>query len=124
MAKSQAVRTRFSRGAPLLSSSAFAARIRGSAASFGFVPAGPQPTRIRPLRQECYESGLDGYKKTPEKMLNAWATERAGVTGYHHKGPMAPPSHSSSAEDLYHEGLDRLAAGDAVGAAQKLRDCL
>jgi Flp pilus assembly protein TadD len=37
---------------------------------------------------------------------------------------MAPPSHSSSAEDLYHEGLDRLAAGDAVGAAQKLRDCL
>jgi Flp pilus assembly protein TadD len=37
---------------------------------------------------------------------------------------MAPPSHSSSAEDLYHEGLDRLAEGDAAGAAQKLRDCL
>jgi Tfp pilus assembly protein PilF len=37
---------------------------------------------------------------------------------------MAPPSHSSIAEDLYHEGLDRLAEGDAAGAAQKLRDCL
>jgi Flp pilus assembly protein TadD len=37
---------------------------------------------------------------------------------------MAPPSHSSTAEDLYHEGLDRLAEGDAPGAAQKLRDCL
>ena len=37
---------------------------------------------------------------------------------------MAPPSHSSIAEDLYHEGLDRLAEGDAGGAAQKLRDCL
>ena len=37
---------------------------------------------------------------------------------------MAPPSHSSTAEDLYHEGLDRLAEGDAAGAAQKLRDCL
>ena len=37
---------------------------------------------------------------------------------------MPPPSHSSSAEDLYHEGLDRLAEGDAAGAAQKLRDCL
>jgi Tfp pilus assembly protein PilF len=37
---------------------------------------------------------------------------------------MAPPSHSSPAEDLYHEGLDRLEEGDAAGAAQKLRDCL
>jgi Flp pilus assembly protein TadD len=38
---------------------------------------------------------------------------------------MPPPSQSSSsAEDLYHEGLDRLAEGDAAGAAQKLRDCL
>jgi Tfp pilus assembly protein PilF len=37
---------------------------------------------------------------------------------------MPPPSRSSSAEDLYHEGLDRLAEGDAAGAAQKLRDCL
>ena len=37
---------------------------------------------------------------------------------------MPPPSHSSSAEDLYHEGLDRLAEGDAVGAAQSLRLCL
>jgi Flp pilus assembly protein TadD len=37
---------------------------------------------------------------------------------------MPPPSHSSTAEDLYHEGLDRLAEGDAVGAAQKLRECL
>jgi Flp pilus assembly protein TadD len=35
-----------------------------------------------------------------------------------------PPSHSSSAEDLYHEGLDRLAEGDAAGAVQKLRHCL
>jgi Tfp pilus assembly protein PilF len=37
---------------------------------------------------------------------------------------MPLPSHSSSAEDLYHEGLDRLAEGDAAGAAQKLRNCL
>jgi Flp pilus assembly protein TadD len=37
---------------------------------------------------------------------------------------MPPPSHSSTAEDLYHEGLDRLAEGDAAGAAQKLRHCL
>jgi Flp pilus assembly protein TadD len=37
---------------------------------------------------------------------------------------MPPPSHSSAAEDLYHEGLDRLAEGDAAGAAQKLRYCL
>jgi Tfp pilus assembly protein PilF len=37
---------------------------------------------------------------------------------------MAPSSHSSTAEDLYHEGLNRLAEGDAAGAAQKLRDCL
>lgn len=32
--------------------------------------------------------------------------------------------HSSAADDLYHEGLDRLAEGDAVGAAQTLRRCL
>src|ERR1700678_4133398 len=37
---------------------------------------------------------------------------------------MPPPSHSSTAEDLYHEGLDRLAEGDAAGAAQPLRRCL
>jgi Tfp pilus assembly protein PilF len=37
---------------------------------------------------------------------------------------MPPPSQSSSAEDLYHEGLDRLAEGDAAGAVQKLRECL
>jgi len=37
---------------------------------------------------------------------------------------MLQPSQSSGAEDLYHEGLDRLAEGDAAGAAQKLRDCL
>jgi Flp pilus assembly protein TadD len=37
---------------------------------------------------------------------------------------MPPPSQSSSAEDLYHEGLDRLAEGDAAGAVQKLRHCL
>jgi Tfp pilus assembly protein PilF len=37
---------------------------------------------------------------------------------------MQPPSHSTIAEDLYHEGLDRLAEGDAAGAAQKLRECL
>jgi Flp pilus assembly protein TadD len=37
---------------------------------------------------------------------------------------MSPSSHSSSAEGLYHEGLDRMAEGDAAGAAQKLRDCL
>ena len=48
----------------------------------------------------------------------------AWTAGYHRSGAMPPPSHSSSAEDLYHEGLDRLAEGDAAGAAQKLRDCL
>jgi Flp pilus assembly protein TadD len=37
---------------------------------------------------------------------------------------MRPSSHSSAAEDLYHEGLDRLAEGDAAGAVQKLRNCL
>jgi Flp pilus assembly protein TadD len=37
---------------------------------------------------------------------------------------MPPNSQSSSAEDLYHEGLDRLAEGDAAGAVQKLRQCL
>ncbi len=29
-----------------------------------------------------------------------------------------------TAEDLYHEGLDRLADGDPAGAAQSLRRCL
>jgi Tfp pilus assembly protein PilF len=37
---------------------------------------------------------------------------------------MPPPSHSSSAEDLYYQALDRLAAGDAAGAADTLRRCL
>jgi Flp pilus assembly protein TadD len=37
---------------------------------------------------------------------------------------MLQPPQSPSAEALYHEGLDRLAEGDAAGAAQKLRDCL
>ncbi len=37
---------------------------------------------------------------------------------------MRPPSHSSSAEELYYEALDRLAEGDAVGAARNLRRCL
>jgi Tfp pilus assembly protein PilF len=46
------------------------------------------------------------------------------VVTYHEDGPMPPPAHSPSAEDLYHEGLDRLAEGDATGAAKKLRDCL
>jgi Tfp pilus assembly protein PilF len=32
--------------------------------------------------------------------------------------------HSSTAEDLYHAGLDRLAHGDAAGAARELRRCL
>ena len=32
--------------------------------------------------------------------------------------------HSSTAQDLYHEGLDRLAEGDAAGAVQRLRHCL
>jgi Flp pilus assembly protein TadD len=34
------------------------------------------------------------------------------------------PSHFSTAEELYHEALDRLAEGDAAGAAQTLRRCL
>ena len=37
---------------------------------------------------------------------------------------MPPPSQSSEAEELYYQALDRLAEGDAAGAAQKLRDCL
>jgi Flp pilus assembly protein TadD len=35
-----------------------------------------------------------------------------------------PMTHSSTAQDLYHEGLDRLAEGDAAGAVQRLRHCL
>jgi Flp pilus assembly protein TadD len=31
---------------------------------------------------------------------------------------------SSTAQDLYHEGLDRLAEGDTAGAVQRLRHCL
>jgi Tfp pilus assembly protein PilF len=34
------------------------------------------------------------------------------------------PTPSPSAEELYHRGLDRLAEGDAAGAAQSLRLCL
>jgi Flp pilus assembly protein TadD len=34
------------------------------------------------------------------------------------------PSHFSTAEELYHEALDRLAEGDAAGAAKTLRRCL
>ncbi len=37
---------------------------------------------------------------------------------------MPTPSHFSEAEDLYHQGIDRLAEGDAAGAAQTLRRCL
>jgi Flp pilus assembly protein TadD len=37
---------------------------------------------------------------------------------------MPTPSQPSAAEELYYEGLDRLAAGDAAGAAQNLRRCL
>ena len=33
-------------------------------------------------------------------------------------------SHFSTAEELYHQGLDRLAEGDPAGAAQDLRRCL
>ena len=33
-------------------------------------------------------------------------------------------SHFSTAEELYHLGLDRLAEGDAAGAALELRRCL
>jgi Flp pilus assembly protein TadD len=35
-----------------------------------------------------------------------------------------PPAHSSAAENLYHEALDLLAAGDAAGAVIRLRRCL
>jgi Flp pilus assembly protein TadD len=34
------------------------------------------------------------------------------------------PSQFSTAEELYHHGIDRLAEGDADGAAQTLRRCL
>ena len=34
------------------------------------------------------------------------------------------PSHSSAAEELYHQGLDQLAEGDAAAAADSLRRCL
>ncbi len=37
---------------------------------------------------------------------------------------MLPPPHSSSAEELYHQALDRLAAGDAPAAVVQLRQCL
>ena len=37
---------------------------------------------------------------------------------------MPPPSHSFSADELYHEALDRLAEGDAAGAVTRLRHCL
>lgn len=37
---------------------------------------------------------------------------------------MTSPSHSPAAEELYHEALDCLAAGDAVGAVTRLRRCL
>jgi Tfp pilus assembly protein PilF len=37
---------------------------------------------------------------------------------------MPLPSHFPAAEELYYEALDRLAAGDAAGAAQRLRRCL
>ena len=60
--------------------------------------------------QKAAHAGLDGVARRR--------------SGYYRYGPMPPPSQSSSAEDLYHEGLDRLAEGDAAGAAQKLRDCL
>jgi Tfp pilus assembly protein PilF len=33
-------------------------------------------------------------------------------------------SHFSTAEELYHQGLDRLAQGDAAGAVLDLRRCL
>jgi Tfp pilus assembly protein PilF len=61
---------------------------------------------------------------TESRIAGFWWDSFAGHPGIIDKGPMAPPSHSSSAEDLYHEGLDRLAEGDAAGAIQKLRDCL
>ena len=34
------------------------------------------------------------------------------------------PAHPSTAEELYHKGLDLLAEGDAVAAAESLRRCL
>jgi Tfp pilus assembly protein PilF len=34
------------------------------------------------------------------------------------------PAHPSTAEELYHQGLDRLAEGDAAAAAESLRRCL
>jgi Flp pilus assembly protein TadD len=37
---------------------------------------------------------------------------------------MPSPSHISQAEELYHQGLERLAEGDAAGAVQALRRCL
>jgi Flp pilus assembly protein TadD len=37
---------------------------------------------------------------------------------------MPIPTHASTAEELYHQGLDRLAEGDAAGAAQRLQRCL
>jgi tetratricopeptide (TPR) repeat protein len=37
---------------------------------------------------------------------------------------MPTPSETAAAEVLYYEGLDRLAAGDAAGAAGTLRRCL
>jgi len=37
---------------------------------------------------------------------------------------MPNPPHLSAAEELYYQGLDRLAEGDAAGAAQDLRRCL
>jgi tetratricopeptide (TPR) repeat protein len=37
---------------------------------------------------------------------------------------MSSPSHSATAEELYHEALDRLAGGDPAGAVARLRRCL
>ena len=37
---------------------------------------------------------------------------------------MTSPPQFPTAEELYHDALDRLAEGDAAGAAQKLRRCL
>jgi len=37
---------------------------------------------------------------------------------------MPSPSQISQAEELYHQGLERLAEGDADGAVQTLRRCL
>ena len=37
---------------------------------------------------------------------------------------MLPSSEFSTAEELYHRGLDRLAEGDAPAAAEALRRCL